>query len=388
MNILILTIDSPFDIMGGLGMSIKTQTLYSKNNFISFGPGETKIEGNLQHIEIENFKQNMSEKELEIFENKLVEIILKELEDRSFKVDVIHVFEWFMISLGQKLSKRLSKNFLYTIALSTVYQIIDIYKFFSKVFPKESEKMLRNNKKTLNKLSKVEKDVLETAKNIVFVSGYYKKLYLSDYPDYSDKFNVIYNGIDLKEYQKPIEKEYKIPGSNKLKVLYMGRFCMQKNSSFLLDINIPKDIDILFAGGPDGSQPSMYNRMLEQCKKEGNKFFLGFLKGEKKRYFLKNVDAVIVPSIHEPFGIINLEVMASKTILINSFSSGMDEYLTRKFTIDCGLLPENMENSLDVLKNLCKKQKYEMIEGNYSIVKKFSCKKQSKLYDDLYENSI
>ncbi len=384
MNILILTIDSPFDMIGGLGMSIIMQTVNSVNNFISFGPCDSNKKGNLEHIEIDNFKQNMSKTEIEKFENDMVEIITYELCERNYKVDIIHVFDWYMKDLGKKLSERLNKKYVYTIALSTVYQIKDIYNFFSKVFPSESNVMLYNNQDVLNKLSLVEKDAIETAAGIVFVSEYYNKYYESLYPRYISKMNVIYNGINLDEYTVDIEKEYVIPGDNKFKVLYMGRYCMQKNSSFLLDVKLPEDMDLLFAGSIEGSQKSIYNRMLKECDCNDNKFFLGFLSGEKKLYFLKNVDAVIVPSIHEPFGIINLEVMAARTILLNSFSSGMQEYLDERFTMNCGMLPKTMEKCLEDVKNLSNIQREEMVRGNYELVKKFTSESQSKLYDKFY----
>jgi len=76
--------------------------------------------------------------------------------------------------------------------------------------------------------------------------------------------------------------------------------------------------------------------------------------------------------------------MAARTILLNSFSSGMQEYLDERFTMNCGMLPKTMEKCLEDVKNLSDIQREEMVSGNYELVKKFTSESQSKLYDKFY----
>ena len=139
--------------------------------------------------------------------------------------------------------------------------------------------------------------------------------------------------------------KFKFPGKGKRKVVYIGRFAVMKNIESLCKASIPEDIDLCFIGDDRGGEEFIYKQMMEKCK-EPNVHYLGYLRGQDKMDALKSADAVILPSKHEPFGIVGLEALASNCILISSFVDGITDYLTEDVGINCGLDSWSITNAL------------------------------------------
>ena len=55
--------------------------------------------------------------------------------------------------------------------------------------------------------------------------------------------------------------------------------------------------------------------------------FHGWCTGERKKNFYKMTDALIIPSLYEPFGYVALEAMTEGTPVISSNNGGLDEIL-------------------------------------------------------------
>ena len=100
-----------------------------------------------------------------------------------------------------------------------------------------------------------------------------------------------------------------------------------------------------FAGSTSG--------MIKYVEDNENAYYLGEKYGNEKINILKCMNAVIVPSIHEPFGIVCLEALASKCILLSSFQSGMKEYLTEDIALNCGVNSSQIEKSIKKWLNYC-----------------------------------
>jgi glycosyltransferase involved in cell wall biosynthesis len=213
------------------------------------------------------------------------------------------------------------------------------------------------------------------------------KDYASKFPEYNDKSIVIPNGIDLK-YWDTKHNQYKFKGKNKIKLVYIGRFAKMKGIENLCSANIPDDIDLYFVGDNRGCEGYTYDMVMNKVNNK-NIFHIDFAYGDTKRDIMKSADAVIMPSLHEPFGIVGLEALASKSILISSFADGINEYLTKDVGIDCGKTKEGIEKALDILKNLSQNQVKEKINKGYEIAKEFDwdiiSNKYYQTYQDLYE---
>jgi glycogen(starch) synthase len=380
-NIIILTVDSPFKPFGGLGESIKQMIKnIPEYNFISFGKGDDGEENNLTHYKI---CEDVDDGLLETYKSKVeeqLEFIKKVIIDR--KIKVIHVFDWQFSCLGIELSKYLKIKWIFTFALSGVKQFDDLYNFFKFIYPDEAERMKIRNADRYNSCSLQENLILNSASDIVFVSQYYKNLYD---PKYNFKYNVILNGIDFEEYNTLVEKDkFVLPGrSDTLKVLYIGRLAMMKNITFLLETQIPDGIELIIAAGPDAGMLWLYEQL--KVKPPKNVHFVDFLSGEKKKYFLQNVDAVIIPSIHEPFGIVMLEAIVNKKIVISSRMSGLREILKEEYCICCGLIPHTIKEAYTTFLNATKEQKEIIVNKAYNSIKNLSWKNNAIQYKKIYD---
>lgn len=223
---------------------------------------------------------------------------------------------------------------------------------------------------------------LEKSNKIIHVSNSYAKRF----NQYKDKSVIIPNGIDFKFFQQT-HTPYKFPGNGKKKLIYIGRFAEMKNIMNLCKANIPKEIDLCFVGDNRGGEHHCWEAVQEKCN-EDNVHYLGYLRGQDKLDVLKSADGVILPSLHEPFGIVGLEALASGCILISSFVDGISDYLTRDIGIDCGTTPFSISNVLHDFISLPEKEiEYRKKEG-IRISKNYDWGKLSQQYYKVYKNLI
>jgi glycogen synthase len=149
-----------------------------------------------------------------------------------------------------------------------------------------------------------------------------------------NKVSVIYNGIDLDEYNITSESsaldKYKIDKS-KPYVLFVGRITRQKGIIHL--VNAIKYIDhetqiVLCAGAPDTEDigREMKNSVEKVQQNRQNVIWIPEMLSKKEIIQLYSHAAVFCcPSIYEPFGIINIEAMACNTAVVASSVGGIKE---------------------------------------------------------------
>jgi glycogen synthase len=180
----------------------------------------------------------------------------------------------------------------------------------------------------------IEKTAIEMADAVIAVSKETREDILNHFNVDPKKIKVIYNGIDLKEYQTTQEtsalKKYKID-TTKPYVLFVGRITKQKGIIHL--VNAIKYIDpdtqiVLCAGAPD--TPEIAKEMEESVHKvqktRDNVIWIAEMLDKKSVIQLYSHAAVFCcPSIYEPFGIINIEAMACHTAVVASAVGGIKE---------------------------------------------------------------
>jgi glycosyltransferase involved in cell wall biosynthesis len=150
---------------------------------------------------------------------------------------------------------------------------------------------------------------------IIAVSETLKHELIEEFNVREDRIIVIYNGIDLKEYQK---KEI-LPHSHSLTLLFIGDPSYRKGLDFLIEAmrGIDENIRLLVAG--------KLRKKYKKLAKGLNIEFLGFRKDIPQLFH--KVDAFILPSIYEPFGIVVLEAMAIGIPIIMSSHAGVSELI-------------------------------------------------------------
>jgi glycogen synthase len=181
----------------------------------------------------------------------------------------------------------------------------------------------------------MERTAILDADAIIAVSKGTRMDILRAYPDVkADRIHVIYNGIDLAEYQKTLETkaltDYGVD-LTKPYVLFLGRITRQKGATYLVDAirYLPRDTQIvLCAGAPDTPEIAAEMRQKVEEARRHNPNIIWIEKMVTKREAIElysHARVFCCPSVYEPFGIINLEAMACRTPVVASATGGIKE---------------------------------------------------------------
>ena len=101
-------------------------------------------------------------------------------------------------------------------------------------------------------------------------------------------------------------------------------------------------------------------------------FFKNYKYDDEKFQYLKSADAVIMPSIHEPFGIVALEALASGTILLCSIVDGLAEFINDTVAINCGITPENITEAINTWNKMSSEEIENKIQLGMNHASKYS----------------
>ena len=293
---------------------------------------------------------------------------LPKIEDIK-DVSLVHSFDASTSLQGHAIAKMLGVPHILTLQLS-MDTLIDMY---------------YNKAKTPDTyfLSSIELLCLNLANAVIHVS----KEYLFKYGILNSNSFYLPNGIDFEKWNNAPYLDVNLPGRpNAKKLCYIGRYAEMKNVPALLNADIPENVDIYFIGSIRGGHEYYYNTMIDFVDKNPNAYYLGEKQGNEKINTLKAMDAVIVPSTHEPFGIVCLEALASGCVLLSSFQSGMKEYLTEDIAVNCGITPEEITNGIN--KWLLLDDIPERKERGYALCKQYSWDNAANILESIYKKVL
>lgn len=180
----------------------------------------------------------------------------------------------------------------------------------------------------------IEKTAIEMADAVIAVSEETKEDVLKHFKVDKNKIRVIYNGIDLDQYQMTVHDtaldKYQIDKTKPF-VLFVGRITRQKGIIHL--VNAVKHIDkntqiVLCAGAPDTKEiASEMEAAIAEAKthRDGIIWIDQMLPKEEVIQLYSHAAVFCCPSIYEPFGIINIEAMACETAVVASAVGGIKE---------------------------------------------------------------
>jgi alpha-maltose-1-phosphate synthase len=181
----------------------------------------------------------------------------------------------------------------------------------------------------------MERTAILDADAVIAVSQGTKADIARSYPDVDPaRIHVIYNGIDLNEYQKTSDTkaliEHGVDPSAPY-VLFVGRITRQKGVTHLVDAirYLPPETQVvLCAGAPDTPEIAAELRAKVEVARRDHPRIVWIEKMvtlQDKIQLYSNARVFCCPSVYEPFGIINLEAMACRAPVVASATGGIKE---------------------------------------------------------------
>jgi glycosyltransferase involved in cell wall biosynthesis len=299
---------------------------------------------------------NQSNKDLIIYSIKAYFYSKKLIKKKEF--NLIHAF--FGIPCGF-IAKKLKLPYIVSLRGSDVPFYSQKYKYLDKLFFKN-----------------MSKKIWADSQFVIANSNGLKELAKKTSP--SQKIDIIYNGIDTKEF---VPNKTKSKQNKKLKVLCVGRLIQRKGYSYLIDAIKPiqNNFSVTFIG--DG--PLRSN--LENQSKNLDVEFLGLINHEKLSKIYPRYDIFILPSFNEGMSNTVLEAMASSLAIITTNTGGTKELINNNgFIIRAGNSKDITKTLKLYLNNKYLLQKHK--KNSRQIAKKMSWDNVAKEYYDLYEKSM
>jgi len=243
--------------------------------------------------------------------------------------DVIHVHDWLTAPAGIATKNYLSKPMVTTVHSTEIGRVQELRSPDSYM------------------IDGLEWWMTYEARKIILCSNSMKEEIMNHFRLPPGKIMIIPNAIDASEYAYGIDREavrrrYGIRPYEKL-VAFVGRLVPQKGVEHLVRA-VPhvaqshNNARFIVAG--DGWSRSHLENLASSIGYRDRMQFLGFISDSERIELMMSADALVVPSIYEPFGIVALEGMAAGVPVIASNVGGLSEIVEHDRT---GVLvyPEN-----------------------------------------------
>jgi len=387
LKVLTLTWEYPPRTIGGLARHVAglSQAMAKKNvdvNVVTVGETREKSyqeEGVLVHAISPNFlpaKDFVSE--ILHLNFSLLEKSIKLINEWG-KVDIIHAHDWLVAFCAR--------------ALKHIYQLPLVCTIHATEYG-------RNNglhTDLQRYISGVEWWLIYESWKVIVCSEAMRGEIRNIFQTPQDKIKVINNGIDIKgiKIAKEIPRTNYVSPDEKI-VLFVGRLVPEKGVQVLIEA-LPKVLafepktKLLIAGkGP-------YENNLKELARakglENNVKFLGFINDYERDVLYRYADAIVFPSLYEPFGIVALEGMVSGSPVIVADTGGLSEIVQHEVNgLKC--IPGNVDSlSEQIMRTFTDGQLVSRLvkRAQADVADKYSwdgiAKRTLNLYEEIIEES-
>jgi len=252
-----------------------------------------------------------------LMERKAIEIIEK------YDIDILHAHDWLVASAAIGLKHLYRKPLI-----ATIHSL---------------ERGRRDGLHTdgQHMLDQIENLLIQESWHSIVCSQYMQSLCHFSFKFPMDKMSIIPNGVRYKEFSvKLSDKEKQIhhkkyANDDEKIVSYIGRLVPEKGVNILLGAvkSILKELPkTKFIVAGEGWHRSELQRISKELEIDDKVYFTGYLPEEDFLAFFNVSDVLVIPSTYEPFGIVALEGMATKTPIIVSDVGGLSEIVDHRWT--------------------------------------------------------
>lgn len=184
-------------------------------------------------------------------------------------------------------------------------------------------------------INEIEKNLALEADHIICCSQYMHREICHLFRVHPDAVTIIPNGVEPEQFMPLPEKPPLEIDSGEKVVFTLGRLVPEKGIWHLISC-FPQVLESipearLYIGGR-GPQKAVLQQTVRKLGIEDAVVFPGFLREKERNYIYNKADVAVFPSLYEPFGIVALEAMATKTPVIVSDVGGLGEIVEDRQT--------------------------------------------------------
>lgn len=251
------------------------------------------------------------------------------LNSKAGGFNIVHAHDWLVAYAGRAVSKIFETPLVTTIHAT------------------EHGRNLGLHTSGQRQINEIENNLALEADQIICCSQYMQDEICSLFGVHRDMVMIIPNGVDPEQFRAlPEEPRLDIAAQEKA-IVFLGRLVPEKGVWQLINsfAEVHERITAakLYIGGR-GPQKAILEKRVAELGLEKQVVFTGFLKEKERNYIYNRASVAVFPSLYEPFGIVALEAMATRTPVIVSNVGGLSEIVDNGIT---GLkVPAGIESAL------------------------------------------
>lgn len=261
------------------------------------------------------------------------------LNSKVGRFSVVHAHDWLVAYAGRAVSKIFELPLVTTIHATEHGRNLGLYTSGQR------------------QIHEIENNLALEADQIICCSQYMQDEICTLFGVHRDMVKIIPNGVDPDQFTSlPDEPRLEI-GPQEKAIVFLGRLVPEKGVWQLISC-MPQVLERipeakLYIGGRGPQKPILEEKVAELGLEE-QVVFAGFLKEKDRNYIYDRANAAVFPSLYEPFGIVALEAMATRTPVVVSDVGGLAEIIADRKTglkVPAGKIPALAEAIIEVLEN-------------------------------------